>query len=69
MKDNYWEKSFNTAVLHGNDEITVYKNSGGDWIGIEMQTNKTPNGSITIRSKEHAEQLHFLLGQMLGVGQ
>jgi hypothetical protein len=66
--EGYWSKCFNATVSFGNDDIEVNKNSGGDWSSITMCTNGNPNGDITIRSREHAEQLHFLLGQMLGKG-
>jgi hypothetical protein len=66
--EKYWEKGYNATVSRGGDDIEVNKNSGGDWSTITMCTNGNPNGSITIRSREHAEQLHFLLGQMLVKG-
>lgn len=67
MPDSYWKKNYGSSVSSGCDELHVRKSSGGDWSHINMLTNDQPNGDITIRSKEHAEQLHFLLGQMLGV--
>lgn len=48
------------------DELTVDKMGDSDYCEISMVTNGFGNGQVTIRSKEMAEQLHFMLGQMLG---
>lgn len=67
MKDDYWDKTFSTSVSNGCDNIRVEKIGNSDWSHIKMITNNNSNGEITIRSKEQVEQIHFLLGQMLGI--
>ena len=63
----YWKRFYCKTVTEGVDALTVSKSSDTDWSLIEMRTNDSPNGLITIRSIEHAEMLHAMLGQMLGV--
>ncbi len=63
--NDYYKKSYGMSVSDGCDTLTVRK-SNGDWSHIEMDTNGSDNGKITIRSKAMAEQLQFMLGQMLG---
>ncbi len=63
---DYYKKNYAMNVQETNDELQVDKISGTDWCDVTMTTNGNENGKITIRSKVMAEQLHFMLGQMLG---
>ncbi len=68
MSDKYWEKNYSVIFGKGyrpTNELFIEKKSESDWSHITMMTNSSKNGTITIRSKEMAEQLHFMLGQML----
>lgn len=66
MPDKYWNKDYCMTVSEsGCDILSINKNRGSDWSTLEMVTNAEPNGLITLRSREIAEQLHFSLGQML----
>lgn len=62
---SYFNKSYESTVINGNDSLTVKKISGTDWAQLHMQTNNFNNGDINLRSKEAAESLHFMLGQLL----
>lgn len=64
MKD-YYQKAYDMSVQETNDELSVKKNPSSDWSIITMITNDAMKGMITIRSQAMAEQLHFMLGQML----
>jgi|GEM_PF-3954072 len=66
MISEFWNKHYVMKAQQSNDQLEVRKSSGSDWSQISNVTNGTKNGEITIRSKEMAEQLHFMLGQMLG---
>lgn len=61
----YWDRNYHMDVSESCDTLSVKKNSGGDWCYVRIMTNGRPNGEIVIRSKEMAEQLRFMLGQML----
>lgn len=61
----FWDKHYKMSAQQSNDRLCVSKNQGTDWSKVEMITNDFSNGTIQIRSKEMAEQLHFMLGQML----
>lgn len=63
----YWNRIYAMSAQETNDRLRVRKDSGTDWCEVQMTTNNSPNGSIQIRSKEMAEQLHFMLGQMLDI--
>lgn len=65
MKESYSNKSYSYSVSNGFDDLYVNKNPSSDWMEIKMVTNDLANGVITIRSKEMAEQLHFMLGQLI----
>ena len=65
MKD-YYNQNYSMTVQEANDKLTVSKSSGSNWCGIAITTNRNSNGMIMLRSKAMAEQLHFMLGQMLG---
>ena len=65
MSDTYYDKSYSRSTTEGADSLHVRKRRGTDWLDIEMITNGTGNGSICIRSKDMAEHLHFMLGQLL----
>lgn len=66
MRNDYWLKSYMMTVQETNDALSLDKSTGSDWCHMTMRTNNSDNGSITIRSQAMAEQLHFMLGQMLG---
>lgn len=66
MRD-YDKKEYVMSAQETNDKLTVSKGSGSDWVMVMMTTNNEQNGHVTIRSKAMAEQLHFMLGQMLGL--
>lgn len=63
--DKFYKKSYSMTVQESNDKLVVEKSNNSDWSEVKMITNKFDNGSIAIRSKAMAEQLHFMLGQML----
>ena len=62
---DFHKKHYSMEIKESNDLIHIDKMSGTDWSTIEMVTNDKSNGYITIRSKNMAEHLHFMLGQML----
>ncbi len=62
----YERRKYSMSAKETNDEIHVGKHNDSDWCSILMTTNDENNGEITIRSEIMAEQLHFMLGQMLG---
>jgi hypothetical protein len=61
----YQKKCYNMAAQHMVDQLHIDKSTQSDWCEITMITNGFENGIITLRSKEMAEQLHFMLGQLL----
>jgi hypothetical protein len=61
----YEKKTFGIGVIDGADTLTLSKSGGTDWAILQMITNRYENGTITLRSKEIAVQLHCMLGQML----
>lgn len=65
MDMDYWKHHYRMSAQESNEKISVEKNGDGDWCHVSMITNDRDNGKITIRSKAMAEQLHFMLGQML----
>lgn len=62
---DYDNKTYGMVVVENSDSLSVEK-CRGDWCYIKMETNGFSNGEITIRSEVMAEQLYFMLGQMLG---
>lgn len=65
MSDDYYKKPYSMNAQESNDKLFVEKHFDSDWLNISMETNCAENGKITIRSKNMAEQLHFMLGQAL----
>ena len=65
MQNSYWRKNYTMTVQEASDALNLSKLSDSDWCSLTMRTNDFDNGSITIRSQAMAEQLHFMLGQML----
>jgi len=63
--EKFYTKYYSMSVQEFNDKLIVKKISNTDWSNIQMITNDNENGSIQLRSKAMAEQLHFMLGQML----
>lgn len=64
---DFIRKSYDSAVTCGSDKIVVQKSRHSEWVNIYMKVNDVHMNEITIRSKEQAEHLHFMLGQMLEV--
>jgi hypothetical protein len=65
-KDDYWNRHYRLSANEWSDTLTVSKHGGTDWSEVAMNINDVTRDSITLRSKEMAEQLHFMLGQLLG---
>jgi len=65
MKDLFWRKNYVQEVVNDVDRLHVIKPSGSDWTQISMTVNDQPAKSITIRSRQQAEQLYFMLKQLL----
>ena len=66
----YWNKYYKATVIDkGFNELTVSKNQGSDWSEIEMAMNDNKSDRITLKSQDHAEQLHFLLGQLIATNE
>ncbi len=61
---DYMDKSYHHTVADRNDTLTVHKFPSDDSATITM-TRDDDKSSISIRSREQLEQLHFLLGQLL----
>ena len=62
---DYRNKYYDMSVVESSDSLYLSKASKSDYCEIKMKVNNFDDGSILIRSKEMAEQLHFMLGQML----
>jgi hypothetical protein len=65
MDLDYFNRNYKVTVIEGVDRLTLSKHPAGFWSEIEMRINENPPARITLRSKEMAEQLHHMLGQML----
>jgi hypothetical protein len=63
--DDYWRKNYKQQVSGGVDALTLEKLDGSDWCHLRMLTNDEQHGEICLRSREMAEHLHFMLGQLL----
>lgn len=61
----YEERHYKMSVKESNDELVVENTAHSDWLHITMIINGIEGQTITIRSQVMAEQLHFMLGQML----
>ena len=67
VRNNYAGRIYQMSAREGVDELTVRK-ATGDWLAVEMVVNGGVAAStITLRSRGMAQQLHFMLGQALGV--
>lgn len=65
--NTYWNTSYKITAIEGVDALTVEKGASSDWSKVSMVINGGVSESqITLRSRHMAEQLHFMLGQMLG---
>ncbi len=60
----YIDKHQSHAITDGTNTLTVHKFPDDDSTTITM-TRDDDKSSISIRSQEQLEQLHFLLGQLL----
>jgi hypothetical protein len=63
--NDYHNKTYKLTIRDRSDELTVEKSGGHDWSEVRMETNGAKNGEITLRSRNHAESLHFMLTQLL----
>jgi len=61
----YWEKSYCRICGDGIDRLSLSKAGDSDWAYVEMITNGNSNGKITLRSREAAEELRFMLDRLL----
>lgn len=64
--NKYHNKHYMCSCLSGCDNLSVKKTTSGEWVDIEMVINGFDGGRIQLRSREAAEQLRFMLGQLLG---
>jgi hypothetical protein len=64
--DEYWKRRYHMEAIEGVDALNVDKSPGTDWCWVRMTVADNEPIGINLRSKEMAEQLHFMLGQMLG---
>lgn len=64
-EDEYKIKHYSVSVEERNDKMRLTKGMNSDYCEINMKTNDINEGGLVIRSKNMAEQLHFMLGQML----
>lgn len=62
---DYLEKFYDCKTTHCDDSIKIRKMMHLNDFRITTKINNEETGSIVIRSKEQAEQLHFMLGQLL----
>jgi hypothetical protein len=61
----YFMQDYTTTATVGIDSLTLNKCPGTEWSEITMSVNDNKD-TITLRSKQMVEHLHFMLGQMLG---
>ena len=66
MSIKFRDRPYEVVVKVKNDTLTLSKALASDWISIELETNGNSNGEITLRGKEMAEHLRFMLGRILG---
>jgi len=62
----YKSKNYLMCAMEINEIIMLNKLAGNDHSWLYLMTNNDLNGDIRISSQAMAEQLHFMLGQMLG---
>jgi len=62
----YLEKFYDCKSTCCDDSIKIRKMMHLNDIHVITKINNETIGNIIIRSKEQAEQLHFMLGQLLG---
>jgi VCBS repeat-containing protein len=65
-KASYEKSQYCMSAIQHPDKVTVSKTQGSDWCHVTLDIHGKEDSAINIRSKEMAEQLHFMLGQMLG---
>lgn len=64
IDSDYWGKRIRLRVNDSCDTIGVEKNSGTDWAEIYSECNGVRH-EITLRSREAAEGLKFIVEQLL----
>ena len=63
---NYWDKALpKLSVGDGLDKFSINKNAESDWAHLEWECNGRVQTLITIRSRESAAGLRFMLDQLL----
>lgn len=66
MSERKWtRKHFKVRVGNDLDQLRVEKLSGSDWIQVKLETHGRMRGDVELRGREIAQQLHFVLGQLL----
>ncbi len=63
--NKYYDKHYHMAAESESDKIILKKCGRSDWCEVIMEINGDQKCSMDIRSREMAEQLHFMLGQIL----
>lgn len=64
-ENDFYQKRFDHEISNSLDFFRVRKSSGSDWSEITHSCNGKKT-STQIRNFEQLEQLHFLIGQMIG---
>ena len=64
-EDDYRDRWYKLTITHGVDVLTVDKCSSSALVVVRMQQGAADPAHFTLRSLEHAEALHFMLGQLL----
>lgn len=63
----YLQSSYSSTINKGSDvKLTVEKFCGSDWARLRGESGGSLTGNIIIKSKQEAELLHFMLGQLIG---
>lgn len=63
---DFWGKQYSQKFGDGHSMLKVSKTSGSDWSHIEdFHHGDISSGELTIKGREHLEQLHFAIGQLL----
>ena len=65
----YFQKYFKMSFGEGQDNICLAKKDRQEWCTVEKTTGSLDDGKIEIRGMLMAEQLYFMLGQMLGMNE
>jgi len=66
-EDDYYDKDYAAHSGNGNNQLRVSKNHKSDCSTIEMRINGTTDSKITLKDKDRAEALYWMLANMLGL--